>query len=103
MVLAHVGLSVPEAPWSRLQSGLALEEPLPWDLLLALALLDALAGDGGPFWSMYADYALPSPDQMALPMCLTQQRLAQVCFTKLDSADSFRRSLVLVQHANCFH
>ena len=37
----------------RLKSGLAVEgDPLPWDLLLALAVLDGMAGDGGDFWQV---------------------------------------------------
>lgn len=39
-------------PVSRLKQGLAAAEPLTWDLLMALALLDGLAGDGGSFWQV---------------------------------------------------
>ena len=34
----------------RLKEGLAAEDPLTWDLLMALALIDGLAGDGGDLW-----------------------------------------------------
>ena len=34
----------------RLRQGVAAPEPLPWDMLMALALVDGLAGDGDSFW-----------------------------------------------------
>jgi hypothetical protein len=46
---------VPQGRWPRLAAGAAREgDPLSWDLLLALALLDGLAGNGHPFWQEYA-------------------------------------------------
>ncbi|KAG2434230.1 hypothetical protein HXX76_007955 [Chlamydomonas incerta] len=73
------GLSVPPARWPRLRGGVSANiEPLPWDILQALALVDGLAGDGGEFWARYCDVLLPAPERLTLPMCWEPQRLAQL-------------------------
>lgn len=42
-----------EGAWPRLSGGLDFEPALTWDFLLALALLDAISGDGGRLWESY--------------------------------------------------
>jgi hypothetical protein len=47
------GMNVPASgKWPRLKQGLATPEPLNWDLLMALAIIDGLAGDGDNFWQV---------------------------------------------------
>ncbi|KAG2447358.1 hypothetical protein HYH02_007686 [Chlamydomonas schloesseri] len=73
------GLSMPPARWPRLRGGVSSStDPLPWDILIALALVDGLAGDGGEFWSRYCDALLPAPERLTLPMCWEPQRLAHL-------------------------
>eukprot|EP00198_Chlamydomonas_reinhardtii_P009549 XP_001698886.1 predicted protein [Chlamydomonas reinhardtii] len=73
------GLSMPPARWPRLRGGASSSiDPLPWDILQALALVDGLAGDGGEFWARYCDVLLPAPERLTLPMCWEPQRLAQL-------------------------
>lgn len=38
--------------WPRLKEGLAKAQPLNWDLLMALAVIDGLAADGDTFWQV---------------------------------------------------
>lgn len=45
----------PHVVLHRLQEGVQRDgEPLPWDLLFALALMDALAGDADTLWGAWA-------------------------------------------------
>jgi len=47
------GLSLRSAPWPELKAALASDgDALPWDLLLALALVDAVQGKGDGFWQV---------------------------------------------------
>ena len=46
-----VGLSLRQAAWPELKAALEVED-LPWDLLFALALVDASRGEGDPFWKV---------------------------------------------------
>lgn len=52
------GLSVCSAPWPQVKGGLQLEPAIPWDITLALALIDSLLGDGDPFWRVRALVAM---------------------------------------------
>ena len=77
-------LSVPGATWSQLTSGLVAayprlqtswkSYPLPWDVRLALALLDAADGAAGSgaaaqIWRRHCEL-LPAPDAVTLPFVL---------------------------------
>ena len=64
-----------DGTWPRLMQGLGFEDPLTWDVLLALALLDAVSGDGGALWQEYALNVLPSPSSLTVPFCWSQSRL----------------------------
>ena len=44
----------------------------------ALALLDALTGDGGAFWEEDADRLLPQPASLSIPFCLQHDILAEL-------------------------
>lgn len=44
----------------------------------ALALLDAAAGDGGPFWEAYANEVLPAPEALTVPFCLPDALLQEL-------------------------
>ncbi|KAG1664648.1 hypothetical protein FOA52_011785 [Chlamydomonas sp. UWO 241] len=73
------GMSVPASgKWPRLKEGLATPEPLNWDLLMALAVIDGLAGDGDNFWQGYCQAILPAPETLTLPMCWSRERLDQL-------------------------
>lgn len=70
------GVHLPsQGQWPRVRKGLGTDKPLEWDIILALALLDAVAGDGGQFWEEYATAVLPSPPQLTLPVCLSEDLL----------------------------
>ena len=58
-----------------MKAGLVTEEPLTWDLLLSLALIDGLAGDGGELWGRYCQAILPAPEALTMPMCWSVPRL----------------------------
>jgi hypothetical protein len=64
-----------DGTFPRLMQGLGFADPLTWDMLLALALLDAVSGEGGSIWQSYALNVLPSPDSLTVPFCWSQTRL----------------------------
>lgn len=73
------GLQLPgAAAWPRTRAGVARDAGAPWDDLMALALLDAAAGDGGAWWGEYADALLPAPAALALPVTLPDRLLARL-------------------------
>ncbi|GLC38819.1 hypothetical protein PLESTB_000712700 [Pleodorina starrii] len=82
------GLLLPaSALWPRLRGAASSSpEPLPWDILHSLALVDGLAGDGGDFWQSYCDALLPAPEQLTLPMCWEAPRLAQLQHADIAAA-----------------
>ncbi|GIL54003.1 hypothetical protein Vafri_9560 [Volvox africanus] len=82
------GLRLPAfARWPRLRGSAAgSSDPLPWDILQALALVDGLAGDGGEFWQRYCDELLPAPEQLTLPMCWEAPRLAELQHSDIAQA-----------------
>lgn len=72
-------LTIPQGDWPRLSGGIMQEgEPLPWDILQGLALMDATAGDGDPFWELYAEHLLPPPEEVTLPMAWGPELLQQL-------------------------
>ena len=84
---ASSGLTVPkEGSWPQLKSGLSAEEPLTWDLLMALALLDGLVGDGGTLWGRYCQAILPVPEALTTPMCWSGARLDELQHTAIKEA-----------------
>lgn len=83
-----VGLNVRDAPWPRLRQGLEAADPLPWDLLFALALIDARCNDGSsdPFWAEYVAAYLPLPETLTLPFCQPQAALAALQHPRVADA-----------------
>jgi len=92
-------VAVPGAPWATLTAGAVpcwpilqtpgSEYPLPWDLRLSLALLDAAAGDGGTgseaaTWHEYGAL-LPPPSSLAHPITLPPQALRLACQPALEA------------------
>ncbi|GLI68384.1 hypothetical protein VaNZ11_012712, partial [Volvox africanus] len=90
----NTGLRLPaSAGWPRLRGSAAgSSDPLPWDILQALALVDGLAGDGGEFWQRYCDELLPAPEQLTLPMCWEGPRLAQLQHTDIAQAATAQKA-----------
>lgn len=72
------GLRLPPGAWPRLQRGVQKDAALPWDILLALALLDSLSGGGDAFWERYSNAVLPQPLDLTLPLCLPPRLLPQL-------------------------
>mmetsp|Transcript_24477 Transcript_24477/g.66812 ORF Transcript_24477/g.66812 Transcript_24477/m.66812 type:complete len:450 (-) Transcript_24477:151-1500(-) len=72
------GLQISNGQWPRLRQGASSPEPLPWDMLMALALLDGLAGDGDSFWGPWCQAVLPPPEALTLPMTWGKQKLEQL-------------------------
>lgn len=67
------GISVPPGEWPRLKKAIAKDNTLPWDVLLAVALLDASAGaGGGAFWEAYSNTMLPDPLDLTLPFTMQE-------------------------------
>jgi hypothetical protein len=64
------GLEIRDAPWPTLRVGLSTEPPLPWDLLFALALIDARDGCGDPLWNANAEVLLPAQENLPPLPCL---------------------------------
>lgn len=52
--------------------------PSAGDILQGLALMDATAGDGDPFWELYAEHLLPPPEEVTLPMAWGPELLQQL-------------------------
>jgi hypothetical protein len=63
---------------SILVASVSVFGPSAGDVLEALALMDATAGDGDQFWELYADHLLPQPEDLTLPMCWTGELLQQL-------------------------
>ncbi|MEW5301267.1 MAG: hypothetical protein WDW38_009476 [Sanguina aurantia] len=73
------GMTLPNGEWPRLREGvMAPGDPLPWDILQALALVDALAAEGNQFWQDYSERLLPPPESLTLPMCWSESLLQQL-------------------------
>ncbi|KAI3436404.1 hypothetical protein D9Q98_005821 [Chlorella vulgaris] len=72
------GLALPAGSWPRVQRGILKDDALPWDVLLALALLDSLSGSGDAFWERYANSILPQPTDLTLPLCFPPELLPEL-------------------------
>ncbi|KAL6763080.1 hypothetical protein V8C86DRAFT_466937 [Haematococcus lacustris] len=82
------GLQIPaQGSWPRLVEGVQREgEPLTWDLLLALGLMDGLAGDGGPFWGAWCQAVLPPPEDLTIPLTWPDHLLQQLQHREIQAA-----------------
>jgi len=72
------GLSVPQGDWPRLKKAIQKDDSLPWDILLALGILDSMAGTGSEDLQMYTNYVLPDPMDVSLPCCLPEHMLEEL-------------------------
>ena len=75
-----------------------------WDVRLALAVLEATAGAGGPFWDAYRQL-LPVPPQVAHPVCLPVVLQPELQDKELERGTAERAAMLsdiyplLVDHA----
>lgn len=72
------GLSLPGGDWPRVRKALEKDDALPWDVLLALGVLDSMSGVGSEGLQMYTNYVLPPPKSMSLPCCLPEHMLVEL-------------------------
>ena len=81
VVQADRGLALPsDGSWPRVRAGVAAAAPdagKTWEFVLARAIVDAVAGDGGAFWTQYAG-VLPPPEKLAHPFLLSDAELASL-------------------------
>ena len=71
-------LRIPGSGWRFVEEamGSGALEGLPWYMAHALALCDAAHGGGDPFWAEYAEWFLPRPEVVTMPVCLPEVVLA---------------------------
>ncbi len=86
------GVSVPmdvssDTAWPRLNKAVAKDNTLPWDVLISLALLDAMSGMGSECLLKYGNYVLPGPMDLCLPLCMPEEMLCE-----LQDADMERKA-----------
>lgn len=80
------GLKLPSGSWPRLRKGVEKNSSTNWDMLLALALLDGLAGDGNDFWAEYTNTILPGPLDLTIPFCLPEHLLQELAHVEIQTA-----------------
>ena len=72
------GVSLPpDGAWPRVRAGVAANAPdagKSWECVLARAVVDAVAGDGGAFWARYGGM-MPPPESLALPFLIPDGEL----------------------------
>jgi hypothetical protein len=72
------GVSLPpDGAWPRVRAGVAAASPdagKSWECVLARAVVDAVAGDGGAFWARYGGM-MPPPESLALPFLIPDGEL----------------------------
>ena len=75
------GVSLPpDGAWPRVRAGVAAAFPdagKSWEYVLARAVVDAVAGDGGAFWARYGGL-MPPPESLALPFLIPDGELASL-------------------------
>ena len=75
------GVSLPpDGAWPRVRAGVAAASPdagKSWECVLARAVADAVAGDGGAFWANYGG-VMPPPESLALPFLIPDGELASL-------------------------
>ena len=91
------GLALPsDGSWPRTRAGVAANAPAEaktWEFVLARALLDAIAGDGGRFWSHYGGL-MPPPESLAHPFLLPPARLRELMDAQLERSASSERERI---------
>jgi hypothetical protein len=75
------GVSLPpDGAWPRVRAGVAAASPdagKSWECVLARAVADAVAGDGGAFWANYGGL-MPPLESLALPFLIPDGELASL-------------------------
>jgi len=68
-----------DGTWKQVELGFVYhaEHGLPWDLVCALALVDAAMGDGGAFYGEYQSL-LPATDEIQVPFCMRESHLKEI-------------------------
>ena len=69
-----------DGAWPRVRAGASAAAPdsgKGWEFILARAIVDTVAGDGGAFWEQYGG-VMPGPETLAHPFLLSDDMLAQL-------------------------
>lgn len=94
----QAGVTLPNAPWSLLASAVASaqesERPPTWDMLIALALVDAKTGTGDPFTERYIESFMPGPRDLATPFTQSAEGLKELQHPKVEQAALTRRKIL---------
>ena len=89
------GLSLPPGgTWPRVRAGVAANAPdagKTWEYVLARAIVDAVAGDGGDFWAAYGGL-MPPPASLAHPFLLPDALLAELQDPELEEDARIERA-----------
>ena len=64
--------------WPRTKAALHKNAELPWDIIQALAILDAMSGRAPETWQKYTNYILPQPLDVTLPVCMPEHILVEL-------------------------
>ena len=69
-----------DGAWPRVRAGASAAAPdsgKGWEFILARAIVDAVAGDGGAFWEAYGGM-MPGPETLAHPFLLSDATLREL-------------------------
>ena len=69
-----------DGAWPRVRAGASAAAPdsgKGWEFILARAIVDAVAGDGGAFWEAYGGM-MPGPETLAHPFLLSDAALREL-------------------------
>lgn len=92
------GITLPEASWNHLTTAVTAvqtkERPPTWDMLIALALVDAISGSGDPFTEQYIASFMPTPGALSTPFCQSTAGLQELQHPKVADAALQRRKIL---------
>lgn len=94
----EAGITLPQAPWTQLAAAITeaqtSERPPTWDMLIALALVDANSGSGDPFTEQYLESFMPGPRDIATPFCQSAAGMEALQHPRVAEAALQRRKIL---------